>query len=171
MRKLSGDTLVLERMQYLNQTPQKGDVVDHIVPLSLGGDNSVGNLRYISKEANDAKAKLETKLARQIKNGEISMQEARQQVADWVKTYDPATTPTTTPKKKSTIKVFGTEKTSTTKKTSTKKAAKAPKITIAKLSTPKVPTIKLKKFAPPKINIKRKRLTLPKTSSIMRIKV
>ena len=91
MRKLSGDGMILERKQFLNKTPQQGDAVDHIIPLSLGGDNSEDNLRYISKEANIAKAKLETKLAKQLKEGTITKDIARKEILNWIENYDPTT--------------------------------------------------------------------------------
>jgi len=88
MRKISGDAMILERMNNLNLTPKKGDQRDHIIALSLGGDNSRKNLVYISAEANQAKGVLETKLARQLKNGEITKKEARKKVKVWVDKYN-----------------------------------------------------------------------------------
>lgn len=92
MRKISGNALILEREESLNKTPSEDDAVDHIIPLSLGGDNSKSNLRYISKEANREKAKLETKLARQLANKEITKSEARKQIKEWVDTYESGST-------------------------------------------------------------------------------
>jgi hypothetical protein len=84
MRKLSGDTLIFERETNLNKTKEKGDAVDHIIPLSLGGTNSDKNTRYISAEANQEKAKLETSLARKLASGEITGAEARKQVKNFI---------------------------------------------------------------------------------------
>lgn len=88
MRKISGNAMILERQVQLNKTPDKTDAVDHIIPLSLGGDNSPSNLRYVPKAVNDAKAKLETRLARELKEGNITKEEARRQVANFVKAND-----------------------------------------------------------------------------------
>jgi len=95
MRKLSGDTLIFERETNLNKTKEKGDAVDHIIPLSLGGDNSDKNKRYISAEANQEKAKLETSLARKLANNEITGKEARKQIKNFMDKYSADFTPTT----------------------------------------------------------------------------
>lgn len=88
MRKISGNAMILERQQFLNTTKDKTDAVDHIIPLSLGGTNDPSNLRYISKEANAEKAKLESKLSKELSQGKITKEEARKQVQDWVSKYD-----------------------------------------------------------------------------------
>lgn len=100
MRKMTGDTLILERENNLNKTSNSTDAVDHIIPLSLGGNNSDSNLRYISSEANNAKAKLETKLYKQLLNKEITGEEARKQISDYIDKYE--TTNITTEKSKPT---------------------------------------------------------------------
>jgi len=86
MRKISGNAMILERKEYLN-TAKNGLVVDHIIPLALGGDNSDKNLRWITNDANQAKATLETKLAKELKNGTITKEAARVQITDWIKKY------------------------------------------------------------------------------------
>lgn len=101
MRKITGDTLILERENYLNDTTDTTDAVDHIIPLSLGGNNSDSNLRYISAEANSAKAKLETSLYTKLLNKEITGTEARKQISDYIDQYEtPSATSDTTTKTK-----------------------------------------------------------------------
>jgi hypothetical protein len=87
MRRISGNALILERKVDLN-TKHNGMVVDHIIPLGLGGDNSAENTRYITPQANSAKAKLETELIKKLKAGTIIKEEARRQVKAWVEKYE-----------------------------------------------------------------------------------
>jgi hypothetical protein len=87
MRRISGNALIFERKTDLN-TKHNGMVVDHIVPLGLGGDNSAENTRYITPQANSAKAKLETELIKKLKAGTITKEEARRQVKAWVDKYE-----------------------------------------------------------------------------------
>lgn len=84
MRKLEGNALILERKQWLNKTSDKGDAVDHIIPLGLGGDNSESNLKYMPKDVKATKDALEKKLIRQLQNGEITRQEAQKQIRAYV---------------------------------------------------------------------------------------
>lgn len=87
MRKMRGDAMVLERKLNLNDTSKKGDARDHIIPLSLGGDNSDQNLRYTANQVNAEKAKLEVKLGNQLEKGEIKRVEAQKQISEFVDRY------------------------------------------------------------------------------------
>jgi hypothetical protein len=65
--------------------------IDHIVPLELGGSNSIANLYFEpgSGKANyHAKDKLENKLHDMVCNGSISLRRAQQQIAsNWKTLY------------------------------------------------------------------------------------
>jgi hypothetical protein len=65
--------------------------VDHIVPLTLGGSNQIGNLFPEAASAQPGyhrKDALEARLGRMICDGEISLDEARRGIAtDWIALY------------------------------------------------------------------------------------
>lgn len=85
IRKVAGDTVVLERQQGLGGLDQgnQGTQVDHNIALALGGSNEIGNQRILTNEENRAKGAFEAKLAKAVANGEISGKEARRLEEDW----------------------------------------------------------------------------------------
>lgn len=65
--------------------------VDHIVPLTLGGSNQIGNLFPEAASANPgyrSKDALEARLGRMVCAGEIDLAEAQREIAtDWIALY------------------------------------------------------------------------------------
>ncbi len=84
LRKIEGNAVILKRQEFLNKASDPNLERDHIIPLGLGGDNSEANLVYVSKEYHAEKTKLDQKLIRQLRSGEITRQEAQDQVRAWV---------------------------------------------------------------------------------------
>jgi hypothetical protein len=85
LRKVVGNATILERKDFLSLL-DKGDratVVDHIIPLTLGGTNDESNLRVISKDENQKKATVEVMLFNLLKQGTITRQEAQRRIRDW----------------------------------------------------------------------------------------
>lgn len=84
LRKIEGNAVILKRQEFLNKSKDKSLARDHIIPLGLGGDNSDENLQYVDKEWHAKKTALDTKLIKQLQNGQITKEEARKQVKEWV---------------------------------------------------------------------------------------
>jgi hypothetical protein len=85
IRKVVSDAVILERQNYLGSL-DKGDkstVVDHIIPLSLGGNNDKSNLQTITAEENALKASYEVSLLKQLQTGEITKATAQKRMANW----------------------------------------------------------------------------------------
>ncbi len=57
--------------------------IDHILPLSLGGNNSPANLHPIPKNDHDAKTELENTLKRELATGAIDYCEAVDELLNW----------------------------------------------------------------------------------------
>lgn len=84
LRKIEGNAVILKRQEFLNKEDDPNLERDHIIPLGLGGDNSIENLMYVSKEYHKKKTAFDNKLIRQLQSGEITRQEAQEQVRAWV---------------------------------------------------------------------------------------
>lgn len=85
IRKVVGDSVILERQNDLAvlDNGNKTTVVDHIVPLSLGGTNDKSNLQTLTTNENKAKAKVEGVILRELKAGKITEKEAQARVLKW----------------------------------------------------------------------------------------
>jgi hypothetical protein len=85
LRKVVGDASILERKKFLSIL-DKGNgnsVVDHIIPLSLGGTNDINNLRVTSAKENQDKRNVEVYLLNLLSSGKISKKEAQRRVLNW----------------------------------------------------------------------------------------
>lgn len=60
-------------------------VVDHIIPLELGGHNELSNLQVQDKQSAKEKDRVENYLARLVCRGEMPLAEAQQQIQRWRK--------------------------------------------------------------------------------------
>lgn len=85
IRKMRGDITVLERKKGLGQIDQgnRDTVIDHKIPLSLGGSNKPENLQQLSTTENQQKAKVEVHLIDLVESGEITKKEAQERVGNW----------------------------------------------------------------------------------------
>ena len=90
IRKVVGDSVILERQNDLAilDSGNKETVVDHIIPLSLGGTNDKSNLQNITTNENIAKAKVEKQILKDLKSGKINEKEAQKRVKDWKNQLD-----------------------------------------------------------------------------------
>jgi hypothetical protein len=99
LRKITGDSAILERKQFINPGGT-GMQVDHTIPLSLGGDNADSNLAWYSPEVKAGKDRLEKQLYAQLRDREITKAEAQRQIRAWVEAngagtpYQTGSTPT-----------------------------------------------------------------------------
>jgi hypothetical protein len=80
LRKIEGGTVIMERIV---QGIDPDSRVDHIVPLSLGGDNSDDNLKRVSVETHAANTPVETYLWNLLKEDKISERKARNLILDF----------------------------------------------------------------------------------------
>lgn len=78
LRKITGNAAIVERQNSLNKTGDSNLVVDHIIPLSIGGTNDESNLQVQTKEIAAKKDVLEKQLYEKLASGEISKKEAQQ---------------------------------------------------------------------------------------------
>lgn len=85
LRKITGDAVILERKNYLNELDDENTRIDHIIPLSMGGTNDPKNLQVLTKEQHADKAKLESKLYRDLKANKINKSQAQSEIAKWNK--------------------------------------------------------------------------------------
>jgi hypothetical protein len=85
IRKVTGDTVVVERLKGLSALDQgdQSTQVDHIIADSLGGDNSESNLAIISTQDNQAKGVVDTYLYNLLKDGKITKKEAQTRDLNW----------------------------------------------------------------------------------------
>jgi hypothetical protein len=60
-------------------------VVDHVIPLELGGRNDLENLQVQDRKSAKEKDRVENFLAREVCLGAISLEEAQRQVQRWRK--------------------------------------------------------------------------------------
>ena len=72
----------LERQKFLSLLDKgdKGKVIDHIIPLTLGGTNDPSNLRVIPEKQNQEKAKEEVRLLNLVKQGKMTRQQAQAEI-------------------------------------------------------------------------------------------
>lgn len=172
LRKITGNAAVFERNQGLSDLDSGAEtVVDHIVPLSLGGSNNRNNLRIISAADNQAKAKEEVRLGKLLKEGKITKKQAQAELSKWA--GGNTTTITTVDKleeqaekvdKIKIVKEKAPKKAAKAKKA--KKASKGKTIKISRGSTsrPKL-SVKVARYnAPnPKVTARKVKLTSPVT--------
>jgi hypothetical protein len=83
IRKVSGDTVILERKKGLAGDTDPKTERDHKIALTLGGTNDASNLQYLTKEENRAKAKVDTYLYNLMKDGKITRKEAQKRDLNW----------------------------------------------------------------------------------------
>jgi 5-methylcytosine-specific restriction endonuclease McrA len=60
-----------------------GYEIDHIIPLAIGGDNSMDNLQPLLHATARQKARLEFQLFESLSAGAITQEEAVQRILDW----------------------------------------------------------------------------------------
>lgn len=72
----------LERQKFLSLLDKgdKGKVIDHIIPLTLGGTNDPSNLRIVPEGLNKEKAKEEIRLLNLIKQGKMTRKQAQTEI-------------------------------------------------------------------------------------------
>ena len=72
----------LERQKFLSLLDKgdKGKVIDHIIPLTLGGTNDPSNLRVVPEELNKEKAKEEVRLLNLVKQGKMTRKQAQEEI-------------------------------------------------------------------------------------------
>jgi hypothetical protein len=63
-----------------SRNERKNYVIDHRVPLELGGTNDTSNLQVEPKGESKKKDKVENYLAGKVRHGEMSLPEAQQQI-------------------------------------------------------------------------------------------
>jgi hypothetical protein len=68
---------------------RKNYVIDHKVPLELGGTNDTAHLQVEPKGESKQTHKVENYLAGKVRNGEMSLPEAQQQIQHW-QSVDPS---------------------------------------------------------------------------------
>jgi len=85
LRKVTGDAVILKRKDFLGLLDQgdKNTVIDHIIPLSLGGTNDETNLQVLPTEDNQKKAAVEQKLFILLKDKKITKKEAQARILKW----------------------------------------------------------------------------------------
>ena len=59
---------------------RKNYVIDHKIPLELGGTNEKSNLQVQTKEAGHRKDLLENQLTRDVKTGKITLHQAQEEI-------------------------------------------------------------------------------------------
>jgi hypothetical protein len=85
IRKVRGDAVVVERLNGLSKLDE-GDTsteVDHIIAVSLGGNNDESNLQIISKQDNRVKGVVDTYLSKELEAGRITKKEAQERDLNW----------------------------------------------------------------------------------------
>lgn len=90
LRKLENGVIVTSRLPKSESNAIKkkmgavGDeILDHIIPLTLGGDNSRKNLQLVSEATWASWTPVETKLGEMIRSGKISKREAQKRMLDF----------------------------------------------------------------------------------------
>ena len=62
---------------------RKNYVIDHILPLELGGTDALSNLHVQSKATAKQKHRVERFLVKQVKSGKMSLLQAQQEIGHW----------------------------------------------------------------------------------------
>jgi hypothetical protein len=90
IRRIDSDTIIVERMPFEESQSIRqergvvGDMVlDHIIPLVLGGSNSENNLKLVPYDEWKSYTPVETYLGRLLQNGEITKKEAQKLIQDF----------------------------------------------------------------------------------------
>ena len=89
LRKITNDAVIFERQMDLYKI-DLGDTsrdVDHIIPLSLSGDNDYDNLQSLDRTIKKKKDKIEFYLWGLLAKGEIDRKEAVSRVKNWEEEY------------------------------------------------------------------------------------
>lgn len=128
IRKVVNDSVIFERQNDLAVLDKgnKTTVVDHIIPLSLGGTNDKSNLQTLTTNENIAKAKVEVQILKELKSGRINEKEAQTRIKDWRNQID---TLSNSAKQEILLEIA-----TGTKKTTTKKTKKAKTVNLAAIS-------------------------------------
>lgn len=89
LKGVSGDAVIVQRMDVKQSAKVKSAlggnknlILDHLIPLELGGTNEVSNLRLVPTDQSGLDDKLENQLGHQLKNGTITMNEAQKQMIE-----------------------------------------------------------------------------------------
>jgi hypothetical protein len=90
IRKVSGDSIVVERMDLAASEKVKRDRkagremrLDHTTPLEIGGDNSLENLKVVPEEVWASYTPVENALGDAVRSGRVSGAEARRMIVDF----------------------------------------------------------------------------------------
>ena len=71
------------------KSERKNYVIDHKIPLELGGTNDSSNLQVEAKGESKQKDKVENYLAGKVRHGEMSLPEAQREIQHW-QSVDPS---------------------------------------------------------------------------------
>lgn len=96
IRKVSGDAIIVERMSVDESQEVKKKAgadnpemrLDHQIPLTLGGDNSLDNLKVVTKSEWSSYTKVETALGRALEKKKISKKDAQSLIKEFKSIQD-----------------------------------------------------------------------------------